>query len=91
MQNLQEATQNYNELLKRWHKYQNFVENPKISLEEKEKWVPQAQTLTHELSRKLIEISKLGYKYSDEEARNGFERLHDEYWQIQTKARDDGC
>lgn len=71
-QNLQQAKQQYNELLKRWKRYENFVENHEISMDEKCRYTEHAKNLTNDLSRQLIEVAKLGYKYSDGEILNGF-------------------
>lgn len=71
-QNLQQSKQQYNELLKRFKRYENFVEDASISMEEKLKWTPLAQSLTNDLSEKLTEINELGYKFTEGEILNGF-------------------
>ena len=69
---LQQAKLQYNELLKRYKKYEKFVENTEIDMVEKLKWTPQAQELANDLSKILDTIKANGYEYHDGEVLNGF-------------------
>jgi hypothetical protein len=64
----------YNNLLRRWHKYENFVENPEISMDEKLKWVPEARKLMQDMGRLLDAIKAQGHEYTEKEVlETGFE------------------
>lgn len=63
----------YNEIMKRWKKYESFVEDKNISMAEKVKWVKQAQNLTNDLSDMLKQMKYENIVYTDFEILNGFE------------------
>lgn len=67
-----EIKTNYNNQLKRWKKYEAFVNDKNVSMDEKLKWVPQAQGLTTELSNLIEEMKQHNYTYTDDEVLHGF-------------------
>lgn len=68
-----EVKQQYNEIMKRWKKYEAFVSDKDVSMGEKIKWSGQAQKLTNELSEMLKLLKNEGIAYTDYEILNGFE------------------
>ena len=75
MQNIaNNAKKEYNELLKRWHKYEAFCNNNEISMEEKLRWVPAAKELTNNMRILLNAIQSDGHEYTEKEGLStGFE------------------
>ena len=67
-----ELKKQYNEELKRYKKCEDFMENPKISLEEKMKWIPQSQEIINKLGGMLNTMKQNSIKYKDSEVLHGF-------------------
>lgn len=69
---IKQTKQQYNTLIKRYKKYEEFVENPNISMEDKYKWVPEAKLLINQLGGLLVKLKDLEVMYTHEEVLNGF-------------------
>jgi poly(A) polymerase Pap1 len=70
---LEEFKKRYNEILAREKKAEVFFENPEISQERKEKWLPKFNEITMELSKMMKHYKELtGTEMKDNEIFNGF-------------------
>lgn len=65
---MDELKRQYNELLKRFYKAEMYLENPAVSLEEREKQIPRLQDVITGLNKLLVEIGT----HTQHEALNGF-------------------
>ena len=71
---LKELKVAYNRLLARYKKAEIYVDNPKISDEEKEKHMPEFRKLIKAISEAIITFSEMGVTMSDSEVMEGFEK-----------------
>lgn len=68
-----EFKQNYNKLLEREKKAELFLENPKVTQADKDKWMPKFVEITEQLSKFMREYKQLtGQEMQDNEVLNGF-------------------
>lgn len=62
----------YNEYLSRYKKASRWIDDPKRTMEEIEKWLPEFERIIAHLGELLLEMQKMGINYSDDEVLKGF-------------------
>ena len=62
----------YNEYLTRHIKAVEYLDNVKVAMLEREKWIPKYQEVLKELEYTLCLFDSEGIKYSDDEVNGGF-------------------
>lgn len=62
----------YNNCLSRFRKASRWIDDPSRSIEEIEKWLPEFQGIINHLGELLVEMRKMGIKYTEDEVLNGF-------------------
>ncbi|MFL0266822.1 hypothetical protein [Candidatus Clostridium radicumherbarum] len=74
---LEELKKKYNEVLAREKKAEEFFDDPKVSMESKEKWRPKFYEIVMELSGMMKEFRELsGEEMSESEVLKGFVIIH---------------
>lgn len=74
---LVEFKKKYNEVLAREKKAEEFFDDPNVSMERKEKWLPKFYEIVRELSGMMKEFRELsGEEMSEGEVLDGFSIIH---------------